>query len=100
MAKRLLPFALLLSATLNAQTVSVTARRVLDLESGKLLENTVVRIENGVITSVGPRAAGEAVTYDLGDATLLPGLIDCHTHLVGGEEETPYERVPETTATT
>jgi imidazolonepropionase-like amidohydrolase len=99
MPKRLLPFLLLLSASLSAQTVTVTARRALDVETGKLLENAVVRIENGTIVSVGPRAAGEAVMYDLGDATLLPGLIDCHTHLIGGEEETPYQKLTETAAT-
>jgi imidazolonepropionase-like amidohydrolase len=34
------------------------------------------------------------VTYDLGDVTLLPGLIDAHTHLGGGEELTPFRGSP------
>ena len=46
----------------------------------------MVRIEDGVIVSVETRKPGEAVTHDLGDVTLLPGLIDGHIHLVGGEE--------------
>ena len=58
----------------------------------------MVRIEHGVIVSVDTRKVGEAVTHDLGDVTLLPGLIDSHTHLVGGEELTPYEGLRETTA--
>lgn len=81
-----------------AETVSVAAARLLDVESGKILADQVVRVEDGVIRSIGPRGADEAVTYDLGDVTLLPGLIDAHVHLIGGEEQTPYERLTETTA--
>ncbi|HET7294007.1 MAG TPA: amidohydrolase family protein [Vicinamibacteria bacterium] len=88
----------LLPAAAAAQNATVAARRALDVESGKMLENVVVRIERGVITAVGARKPGEAVTHDLGDVTLLPGLIDSHTHLIGGEEETPYDRLRETTA--
>jgi imidazolonepropionase-like amidohydrolase len=82
----------------SAETVSVTAARLLDVEAGRILADHVVRIEDGVIASVGPRRPGEAVTHDLGDATLLPGLIDAHVHLIGRAEETPYERLIETTA--
>jgi imidazolonepropionase-like amidohydrolase len=89
---------LLLPAAAAAQDATVSARRALDVESGRMLENVVVRIEKGLIASVGPRKAGEAVTHDLGDVTLLPGLIDCHTHLVGSEEETPYGSLRETSA--
>lgn len=90
--------ALTAPAAANAETVTVSAKRLLDVETGRTIENPVVRIENGVIVSVGTRAAGEKVTHDLGDVTLLPGLTDCHVHLVGGEEQTPYERLLETTA--
>ena len=81
-----------------SETVSVAAARLLDVESGKVLRDRVVRIEGGKISSIDPRAPGEAVTHDLGDVTLLPGLIDVHVHLVGAEEQTPYERLIETTA--
>ncbi len=81
-----------------AETVTVSAKRLLDVESGRLVENPVVRIENGVVVSVATRAPGEKVTFDLGDVTLLPGLTDCHVHLVGGEEQTPYQSLTETTA--
>ncbi len=90
--------ATLLSTAAAAQTVTVSARRLLDVESGRFVENPVVRIENGVVVAVGTRAPGEKVTWDLGDLTLVPGLADCHVHLVGAEEQTPYESLVETTA--
>jgi imidazolonepropionase-like amidohydrolase len=87
-----------LALVLASAPVTVSARRALDVETGRLLANVVVRIEKGLITAVEARRAGENVTHDLGDVTLLPGLIDCHTHLIGGEEQTPYERLRETAA--
>ncbi|MBK9062372.1 MAG: amidohydrolase family protein [Acidobacteria bacterium] len=90
--------AALVSTSTHAETVTVSAKRLLDVETGRFTENPVVRIENGVVVSVGTRTAGEKVTYDLGDVTLLPGLTDCHVHLVGGEEQTPYQSLTESTA--
>ncbi len=88
----------LFSSSLSAESVSVAARRALDVETGRMIENPVIRIENGTIAAVETRRPGEAVTHDLGDVTLLPGLIDAHVHLIGGEEETPYETLRETAA--
>jgi imidazolonepropionase-like amidohydrolase len=85
-------------ATDTRGAVSVAAHRVLDVVTGRMIADTVVRIENGVVTSVSPRKPGETVTHDLGDVTLLPGLVDCHTHLVGGEELTPFEDLQQTAA--
>lgn len=73
-----------------AEVVTVSAQRMLDVDSGQLWPAPVIRIEGGMITEVHQRVAGEAVTYDLGDTTIVPGLIDCHTHLVGGEGLSPY----------
>lgn len=98
MLKRLLPLALLVSTVLSAQTMTVGAKRLLDVTTGAYVENPVVRIENGVVTSVEKRKAGEAVTLDLGDVTLLPGLTDCHVHLIGRDEQTPYQKLTETAA--
>jgi imidazolonepropionase-like amidohydrolase len=97
-------FALLVSAFLlapvpaHAAPFTVTARRLLDVQTGRVVQDPLLRIEDGVIISVGTRTPGAAVTHDLGDVTLLPGLIDCHVHLVGGEELTPYEHLRQTTA--
>jgi imidazolonepropionase-like amidohydrolase len=94
----LLLMAFALAAAEPSSPVTVSARRALDMESGRILADPVVRIENGLIVSVDARRPGEAVSHDLGDVTLIPGLIDCHTHLVGAEEQTPYEDLRETAA--
>ena len=88
----------LFSAAARAETVTVSAKRLLDVETGRVVADPVVTIENGVVVSVGTRAPGAKVTWDLGDVTLLPGLTDCHVHLIGGEEQTPYQSLTETTA--
>jgi imidazolonepropionase-like amidohydrolase len=80
------------------QTLTVTAARLLEVETGRVLPEQIIRIDKGTIASVGPRAPGEPVDIDLGDVTLLPGLIDAHVHLAGGEEQTPYEDLTETAA--
>jgi imidazolonepropionase-like amidohydrolase len=78
--------------------LSVTAARLLEVETGRVLRDQVIRIESGTIASVAPRAPGQAIDIDLGDVTLLPGLIDAHVHLIGGEEQTPYEDLTQTAA--
>jgi len=73
---------------LMAQTsrhVVVHAGHLLDVKSGKVLADQMLLIEDGKIVSTG--AAGEtkvpadAVRIELPNATVLPGLIDAHTHL-------------------
>jgi imidazolonepropionase-like amidohydrolase len=80
---------LFLTAQLAAQPSThvtlVKAGRLLDPRTGNALSPAAVLIEGGKIKEVGPPAriqppAG-AKTIDLGSATLLPGLIDSHTHL-------------------
>ena len=68
----------------NASVVS--AARMLDVRSGRMLENVHVLIEDGRIKQVAHGKDAFILTtdmprYDLGDATLLPGLIDMHVHI-------------------
>ena len=66
----------------------VTAARIADVEAGRYLAGQAILIEGGRIKAVGPaaeirgQAGAGAEVIDLGDAALLPGLLDCHAHLL------------------
>ena len=59
------------------------AARMLDVVSGRMVSPAAVTVQDGRIVAVGGAAPSGARTVDLGDVTLLPGLIDLHTHLTG-----------------
>jgi imidazolonepropionase-like amidohydrolase len=63
----------------------IRATRLLDVTAGTVLRNQQVVVEGALIKAVGPVSAppAGADVVDLGDVTLLPGLIDCHTHITG-----------------
>ena len=63
----------------SSSTITIRAARVFDGRDGQLLRNAVVEVTDGKIVFVGPRAG--TVTQDLGDVTLMPGMIDVHTHI-------------------
>ncbi len=66
-----------------AQSLVIRADRMLDVDSGEFVSPAVVVVENGRIQGINPvQAPAGAETIDLGDMTLLPGLIDMHTHLM------------------
>jgi imidazolonepropionase-like amidohydrolase len=68
----------------SAQRVVVRAGHVLDVKSGQMLNDQAIVIEGDKIVSVGPASsapAADANTINLPNATVLPGLIDAHTHL-------------------
>ena len=82
----------LTSAPAAAETVVVTADRLLDVESGRYVANPVVTIVDGKVASVtsGGSVAEGATRIDLAGHTLLPGLIDMHVHLDGRPEYGGY----------
>jgi imidazolonepropionase-like amidohydrolase len=70
--------------TAAQQTVVIRAARLLDGKSDTAVKDGVVIVEGEKIKAVGAGLAipTNAKVIDLGDATLLPGLIDAHTHLL------------------
>jgi imidazolonepropionase-like amidohydrolase len=86
----MLVFALLMMAVQlvgqqASKSVVIHAGHVLDVKTGKLLSDQTLVIEDGKIVSVGDSAAAKkpanALHIELPNATVLPGLIDAHTHL-------------------
>ncbi|HXV62864.1 MAG TPA: amidohydrolase family protein [Vicinamibacteria bacterium] len=70
-------------ATASPETLVLRAGRYLDVGAGRLVSPAVLVIEDERIRAINPSAIPSGVTsIDLGDATLLPGLIDVHTHLL------------------
>ena len=91
-------FALLLATTLTfaqePQTKTViNAGRLLDVKSGRILTNQQIVIEGEKIVSVGPAASvpAGAKVINLPNSTVLPGLIDAHTHLTGDNSKLGYD---------
>jgi imidazolonepropionase-like amidohydrolase len=73
-----------LVAPVHADTVVVTAARMVDVVAGRVVEHPVVTVTDGRITVVSSGNANVpsgARRVDLGNRTLLPGLIDMHVHL-------------------
>lgn len=68
-----------------SEIVALKAAHLIDVVNGKVLDNPVVLIEQEKITAIGSGLSipAQARIIDLGDSTLLPGLIDFHTHLGG-----------------
>ena len=69
------------------EAIYILAGRVLEVRSGRLLENQVIVVRGERIEQVVPVAAAGiphgATVIDLTQATVLPGLIDAHDHLTG-----------------
>lgn len=65
------------------KTVVIRAGRLLDVRTGKTLANQIIVIQDDKIASVGAgtQIPAGAQVIDLSSATVLPGLIDAHTHI-------------------
>ena len=90
-------FALVSSLCLNAQspppspalrTVLIKAGHLLDVRKGVYLQDAAILVEGdrikevGLLADVQPHAPKDARIVDLSKQTVLPGLIDCHTHMM------------------
>lgn len=76
-------FFCLLAGQSLAQTIAVKAGRLIDPDAGTVLSDQVILIHGNKIEAVGKGLAipAGANVIDLSGKTVLPGLIDCHTHL-------------------
>ncbi|MBB3347007.1 amidohydrolase family protein [Sphingomonas sp. BK069] len=85
----------------SAESVVVTAARMLDVDKGAIVSDPVIVVTDGRIAAVAaggasrPAIPADARRVDLGDVTLVPGLIDMHVHLtslaeIGGYQTLKY----------
>jgi imidazolonepropionase-like amidohydrolase len=79
--------------------IALRAARLIDGKGGPPLTNAVVLVQGDRISAVGSNLSVPSGTevIDLGGATLLPGLIDCHTHLTaqpGNYYDDLFRRTP------
>src|SRR5215813_5656913 len=65
-----------------ADQIAVKAGRLIDVRTGNVTQNAVIVIANGHIASIGSSVPTGATVIDLSAYTVLPGLIDCHAHLL------------------
>lgn len=95
-------FALLSATPVLAQgdTFYVKAGKLIDTEAGKLETDQVIVIQDGLFKQVGKNIAipKGARTIDLSNRTVLPGLIDCHTHLTDETNLDPIVELQKTAA--
>lgn len=77
------------SATTSSHVTAIKAGRFLDVDAGKELSNQIILIQDNRVTVVGPNLAipAGAKVINLSTMTVLPGLIDCHTHLADGARD-------------
>lgn len=77
--------AALSASAASAATSYVRAGHLVDVVNGRVLTDQIIRIEDGRIAAIDPFAASpvDGPVTDWSTKTVLPGLIDMHTHLVG-----------------
>jgi len=81
------------AAAAPAPVTAIRAGKFVDVEAGRVLSNQVILIRGTKIEAVGANLAvpNGAKIIDLSNMTVLPGLIDCHTHLADLAEVEPLD---------
>ena len=92
---------LALSLSCAAQVTAIKAGRLIDPDSGAVLTDQIILIRENKIQSVGKALPipPDAKVIDLSGKTVLPGLIDCHTHVADGQGDAePFDVLKKTAA--
>lgn len=99
-SKKLLTFsitAIVCSTAVLAETTVITADRMIDVANGKVVKQAAVIVNDNIITASGRlkdlTVPNEATRIDLGNATLMPGLMDMHVHLTSDATRHGYKRL-------
>jgi len=68
---------------------AIKAGHLVDVESGRVLDKQIILVRRGKIEAIGSdvKIPAGAKILDLSNQTVLPGLIDCHTHLADGAHD-------------
>ena len=82
--RKLILLAFLFTATgAHAQkTILIKCGKLLDTRSGQVTEKQYILVKGNTVVSVGGNAVAADSTIDLSDYFVMPGLIDCHTHVL------------------
>jgi imidazolonepropionase-like amidohydrolase len=89
------------AARAESTVTVIRAGHLIDVDLGRLLDAQSLLIKDGLIVAVGPtiEAPAGARIVDLSDYTLLPGLIDAHTHLtIDIKDQDPLAELEHTAA--
>ena len=90
------------AAQLSTKRTLVRAGHLLDVKTGKLLDSQTIVVVGETIQSIAPTANVQAqsgdTVVDLSALTVLPGLIDVHTHLTMNTDFDPFHEVTSTNA--
>ncbi len=85
------------SAAVWAETIVITADRMVDVSQGRVIEQAGIVVTDNVISAAGKlgnlSVPSNAKRIDLGDATLMPGLMDMHVHLTSDATRHGYKRL-------
>jgi imidazolonepropionase-like amidohydrolase len=85
------PLSLTQSPAPEPSVTAIRAGKVIDVVSARTLSNQIILIRNGKIDAIGDNLSVPANgrVIDLSKSTVLPGLIDCHTHLADAGDGEP-----------